>query len=150
MNISIGFQRIGTLSFSPCLATNGSSGYDLYAAMTRPRTLGPGERVQFLTGIRVAIPAGYEGQIRSRSGLAAYHGIHVLNSPGTIDSDYRGEVQVLLFNSGSRNVTITPGQRIAQIVFAPVCRVEWVEIPGAPTMFEATTRGEGGFGSTGS
>jgi dUTP pyrophosphatase len=107
--------------------------------------LAPGQRALIPTGLRLAIPQGFEGQVRPRSGLAARHGITVLNSPGTIDSDYRGEICVILINLGSEPYTISHGDRIAQLVIAPTTRAELVEVESLDT----TERGEGGFGSTG-
>ncbi len=128
----------------PGYATERSAGVDLRSA--EDALLLPGERISVGTGIRLGIPEGYEGQVRPRSGLAIKHGVTVLNAPGTIDSDYRGEVRVLLVNLGLDAFNIAAGDRIAQIVIAPVSRVEWVESDS----LDATGRGEGGFGSTGS
>jgi dUTP pyrophosphatase len=127
----------------PSYATDGSAGLDLRA--DAPVTLAPGERALVPTGLAIAIPAGYEGQVRPRSGLALREGITCLNSPGTIDSDYRGEVAVILANLGQRAVTIQRGDRIAQLVLAPVERGELMEGASLPP----TGRGEGGFGHTG-
>ena len=129
----------------PAYATTGSAGLDLAAALDEPIVIGPGAFVGIACGFAVAIPDGYEGQIRPRSGLAARHGLTVLNSPGTIDSDYRGEIKVLLINHGSAPVTITDGMRIAQLIVAPVSRVEWITTTALPQ----TDRGGGGFGHTG-
>jgi dUTP pyrophosphatase len=131
----------------PAYATSGSAGMDLYAALTEaaPKEIRPGERALVSTGLRIAVPEGYEAQVRPRSGLALLHGIGMVNAPGTIDSDYRGVVQVLLINLGQEAVTIRRGDRIAQLVVAPVARAEWREIP----RLDATERGESGFGSTG-
>lgn len=129
----------------PSYATPGSAGVDLYAAITEPLTLQPGERALVPTGIRIALPEGYEAQIRARSGLALKHGIGMVNSPGTIDSDYRGEIGVILINWGSEPFTIQRGDRIAQMVIAPVARVEWDLHDELPS----TERGAGGFGHTG-
>lgn len=118
---------------------------DLDSCNEQPRTLYPGQSRLFGTGIALAIPPGFEGQIRPRSGLAAKRGITVLNSPGTIDSDYRGEVKVLLINLGDEPYAIKRGDRIAQIVFAPVARAELQQVDD----LDATARGSGGFGSTG-
>ena len=112
----------------------------------RPPVREPGSHDLVPTGIRLAIPRGYEAQIRPRSGLAARHGVTVLNSPGTIDQDYRGEVAVILINHGRAPFTVTRGQRIAQLVVGPVCRVSWNE---QVLDSQATGRGAGGFGSTG-
>jgi len=129
----------------PRYQTAGAAGLDLPAALDGPRLLKPGERALVPTGLRLAIPAGYEGQVRPRSGLAVRAGITVLNAPGTIDADYRGEVKVALVNLGEREQLLSRGDRIAQLVVAPVARVRLREATGlAPT-----ERGEGGFGHTG-
>ena len=107
--------------------------------------LSPGQRAAIPTGLRIALPPGYEAQVRARSGLALRHGIGLVNAPGTIDADYRGEVQVLLVNHGTESVEITRGMRIAQLVIAAVARVELCEV----TSLDETPRGSGGFGSTG-
>ncbi|MDW8106304.1 MAG: dUTP diphosphatase [Armatimonadota bacterium] len=129
----------------PHYQTEGAAGVDLYAAVKEPLTLQPGERALVPTGIRIALPPGYEAQIRPRSGLAIRHGIGLLNAPGTIDSDYRGEIQVILVNWGQEPFVIRRGERIAQLVVAPVARVEWELVSELPP----TARGEGGFGHTG-
>lgn len=131
----------------PAYATPGAAGLDLLAAVPEvdPVVLAPGERALIPTGLAIAVPPGYEAQVRPRSGLAARHGITVLNAPGTIDSDYRGEVQVILVNLGREAVPISRGMRIAQLVIAPVVSAALVEAAALP----ATIRGEGGFGSTG-
>jgi len=129
----------------PAYASAGAAGVDLGAAVDRALELQPGARALVPTGIALALPAGYEAQVRPRSGLALRHGITVLNSPGTIDCDYRGEVQVILANLGAETVTIRRGERIAQLVVAPVTRVEIARVAELPE----TTRGAGGFGSTG-
>lgn len=125
-----------------------AAGMDLMAAVPEdaPLTILPGARALVPTGIVIALPDGTEAQVRPRSGLAARHGVTVLNAPGTIDADYRGEVQVLLVNLGSEPVTITRGMRIAQLVIAQVARVFMCEV----TFIDETSRGAGGFGSTGS
>jgi dUTP pyrophosphatase len=119
---------------------------DLQAAVAEPVVLEPGERALVPTGIRIALPEGYEAQIRPRSGLAIKQGITVANAPGTVDSDYRGEVQVGLVNLSGEAYTIRRGDRIAQMVVAPVTRVAWVRMES----LDETDRGAGGFGSTGS
>ena len=129
----------------PSYQTAGSAGVDLYAAVTKPITLQPGERARVPTGIRIALPAGYEAQVRPRSGLAWRHGVGMVNAPGTIDCDYRGEVQVILINLGQEPFTIRRGDRIAQLVVAPVARIEWEPVAELPP----SARGEGGFGHTG-
>jgi dUTP pyrophosphatase len=129
----------------PAPATAGSAGYDLRAAIAEPLALDPGDRVVVPTGIALAIPDGYEGQVRPRSGLAVKHGVTVLNAPGTLDSDYRGEVRVPLINHGRERFVIQRGDRIAQLVVAAVERVRWLEQDD----LDGTVRGSGGFGSTG-
>jgi dUTP pyrophosphatase len=128
----------------PAPATGGSAGVDLAAAVERDLVLPPGGRARVPTGLRIALPPGFEGQVRPRSGLAL-RGLVLPNSPGTIDPDYRGEVQVIVWNAGSEPLTIRRGDRIAQLVVAPVARVEWEEV----AELDATARGEGGFGHTG-
>ena len=122
-----------------------ASGFDLQARLTQDIQLTPGQRALIPTGLRLAIPRGFEGQVRPRSGLAARHGVTILNSPGTIDSDYRGEICAILINLGSEPYTIRHGDRIAQLVIVPCFRAELVEVDSLDT----TGRGEGGFGSTG-
>jgi len=129
----------------PAYATAGSAGVDLAAAIATPLTLPPGGRALVPTGIALALPEGCEGQVRPRSGLALRHGVTVLNSPGTIDSDYRGEIGVILANLGSESVTIARGERIAQLVIAPVCQIAWRKVAVLPPSARATD----GFGSTG-
>ncbi len=129
----------------PTYATPGSAGLDLVAALGAPVELPPGGRALIPTGLAMALPEGYEAQIRPRSGLALKHGITVLNAPGTVDSDYRGEVSVLLVNHGDRPVRIARGERIAQLVVAPVTRIAWRE----QATLDDTLRGAGGYGSTG-
>jgi len=122
-----------------------AAGMDLRAALSEPVTLAPGERTLVPTGFRMALPEGYEAQIRPRSGLAWRHGITMLNAPGTIDADYRGEVKVLVINHGAEPFVIRHGDRIAQMVIAPFSRLEI----GEASTLDATERGDGGFGSTG-
>jgi len=131
----------------PAYQSEHAAGLDLLAAVSSAGTVtvAPGDRVLVPTGLVVALPEGYEAQVRPRSGLAARHGITILNSPGTIDADYRGEIQVLLVNLGKEPVTITRGMRIAQLVIAPVVRAHIVEAES----LDKTSRGSGGFGSTG-
>ena len=129
----------------PAYATAGSAGCDLRSAIEAPLVIVPGGRARVPTGIAVAIPSGYEGQVRMRSGLAHDKGLALLNAPGTIDSDYRGEIQVIVANLGSEPVTLERGERIAQLVFAPVARVRFEKVGELP----ASSRGDGGFGSTG-
>ena len=129
----------------PAYATAGAAGLDLMAAVAAPMTIPPGGRAMVPTGIAIALPQGYEAQVRPRSGLAAKHGVTVLNSPGTVDADYRGEVCVILVNLGDAAFEVTPGMRIAQMVVAPVTTIAWDERAALPE----TARGAGGFGSTG-
>ena len=129
----------------PAYATAQSAGMDLLAATDRDLTLAPAERVIIPTGIAIALPDGFEAQVRPRSGLAAKHGLTVVNSPGTIDADYRGEIKVILASTGTDSVRLERGMRIAQMVVAPVVQARWTE---ADTL-TATERGDGGFGSTG-
>ncbi|HHY36506.1 MAG TPA: dUTP diphosphatase [Firmicutes bacterium] len=129
----------------PAYMTEGAAGMDLYAALEEEVVLRPGERKLIPTGIQVAIPAGYEGQVRPRSGLAAKYGVTLLNTPGTIDADYRGEIKVLLINLGQESFVIRRGDRIAQLVISPVVRGSLV----VEARLEETSRGEGGFGHTG-
>jgi dUTP pyrophosphatase len=130
----------------PALQSALAAGLDLLAAVAEPLTLAPGMRALVPTGIAIALPAGYEAQVRPRSGLAVRHGLTVLNAPGTIDADYRGEIKVLLVNLGGEPVTIARGMRIAQLVIAPVTRATLREVAN----LDQTDRGGGGFGSTGS
>ena len=136
--------RLDPAAFSPVYGSESAAGVDLRARLSSPLVISPGCRARVPTGIALEIPAGYEGQVRPRSGLAAAHGITVLNAPGTIDSDYRGELQVLLINLGAEPFTVNDGDRIAQLVIAPVCRFDFTEGP-----LSQTERGTGGFGSTG-
>jgi len=122
-----------------------AAGMDLRADIDEELTLAPLARVLVPTGLALGLPPGHEAQVRPRSGLALRHGITLLNSPGTLDADFRGEVQVLLVNLSQEPFTLRRGERIAQLVVAPVCRVAWVELE----VLDATGRGEGGFGSTG-
>lgn len=129
----------------PAYETEGAAGLDLRAAITEPVTLTPGMRTLVPTGLSMQLPVGFEGQIRPRSGLALRHGVTVLNAPGTVDSDYRGEVSVLLINHGSESFTVARGDRIAQLVIAPVTQARLSEVG----MLSETARGAGGYGSTG-
>jgi dUTP pyrophosphatase len=129
----------------PAYASTGAAGCDLRAAVERELVLEPGGRALVPTGVAVAIPVGYEGQVRMRSGLAARHGLAALNAPGTIDSDYRGEIRVIVANLGSEPVTLARGDRIAQLIFAPVERARFEKVMKLPE----SERGGGGFGSTG-
>lgn len=131
--------------YLPEYATEKSAGMDLKANIDDPITLNPLERAMIPTGLSIALPDGTEAQIRPRSGLAAKHGISVLNAPGTIDADYRGEIKVILVNLSNEPFTINPGERIAQMVVARYERVEWEAVE----TLDETERGAGGFGSTG-
>ena len=129
----------------PSYKTNGASGMDLMAFIKKPITLEPGKSCLVPTGLSVAFPEEYEIQIRPRSGLAAKNSISVLNTPGTIDSDYRGEIKIILFNHGKENFKINKNDRVAQMVLTPIIKMELEEIDELPE----TVRGDGGFGSTG-
>jgi dUTP pyrophosphatase len=129
----------------PAYETAQSAGMDLAAAIDAPVTLEPGARAMVPTGLAIALPAGYEAQVRPRSGLAAKNGVTVLNTPGTVDADYRGEVKVILINLGDDAFEIERGMRIAQMVIAPVTQASFAEVDTLPE----TARGTGGFGSTG-
>lgn len=129
----------------PSFATKNSAGVDLRANLTVPFTLGALERKVIGTGLKIALPEGYEAQVRPRSGLAAKHGLTVLNAPGTIDADYRGEIGVILVNLSNNSFTINPGERIAQLVIAKYEQVSW----NLTESLDTTERGSGGFGSTG-
>ncbi len=141
MKLSV--KRLRPEAELPRYMSDGAAGMDLAAAETV--TLAPGRRALVATGLAVAVPPGYEGQVRPRSGLAVKHGVTCLNSPGTIDSDFRGELKIVLVNLGDEPFVVTPGMRIAQLVVAPVVRAVVVEVDELP----ATDRGAGGFGSTG-
>ncbi|MDH5411172.1 MAG: dUTP diphosphatase [Alphaproteobacteria bacterium] len=132
----------------PEYATADSAGLDLLAAIDTDLILAPGERKLVPTGLVIALPAGYEAQVRPRSGLALKNGITVLNSPGTVDADYRGEVKVILANLGGEEFMVSRGMRIAQMVVAPVTRLGWNEV-GSEADLPSSDRGAGGFGSTG-
>jgi dUTP pyrophosphatase len=146
MNLKIKF-RSGDLSDIPLpeYMTEGSSGMDIRAAVHEAQILKPLERACIPTGLHVSIPPGFEGQVRPRSGLAVKHGVTVLNTPGTIDSDYRGEIKVILINLGSEDFIINRGDRIAQLVFAQVTQAKLI----LETDIDSTERGAGGFGHTG-
>ena len=149
MTVEVAIRRLGHAEGLPLPSyeTEGAAGMDLRAAVPEgePITLAPGGRAMVPTGLSIALPLGYEAQIRPRSGLAAKHGITCLNSPGTVDSDYRGEVKAILINLGAEPFVIQRGERIAQMVIAPVTRAQWRETDG----LDDTARGAGGFGSTG-
>jgi dUTP diphosphatase len=145
-DLRIRVARVGPVEVPlPRYQTPGSAGMDLHAAIGAPLVVPPHGRVRVPTGLTVAIPLRFEGQVRPRSGLAARTGLTVLNAPGTVDSDYRGEVQVLLVNLGDAPATIAPLERIAQLVIAPVAHAELVLVDA----LDATERGTGGYGSTG-
>jgi len=129
----------------PRYMSQGAAGMDLMAAVEQPVQMAPGQRVKVPTGLAIALPEGYEAQVRPRSGLAIRHGVTCLNTPGTIDSDYRGEIQVILVNLGQESFQISRGDRIAQMIVAPVTRIEWSRTEQLPE----THRNEGGFGHTG-
>jgi dUTP pyrophosphatase len=129
----------------PAYGSAEAAGCDLLAALAAPLTLAPGESAIVPTGLKIALPPGYELQVRPRSGLAAKHGVTVLNTPGTVDSDYRGEVGVVLINHGRGDFTVERGMRIAQAVLAPVLHIAWEPVAD----LDQTERGAGGFGSTG-
>jgi dUTP pyrophosphatase len=129
----------------PSYATAHAAGLDLMAALKEPLTIEPGKRAMIPTGIAIALPVGFEAQVRPRSGLAAKHGITILNSPGTIDADYRGEIKAILINLGDAAFVVEPNARIAQLIVAPVIQIRWETAESLPE----TVRGEGGFGSTG-
>jgi len=145
--VEIGVKRLdhGSDLPLPAHATALSAGVDLLAAISEPIVLAPAQRALVPTGLSIALPQGFEAQVRPRSGLANKHGITVLNSPGTIDADYRGEVCVILINHGTDSFTIERGMRIAQMVVAPVSFVQWQERQN----LDSSARGVGGFGSTG-
>lgn len=145
--IAVRIQRLSGTSDVPLplYKTEGAAGMDVCAANDAPITIPAGRQAVIPTGFAIAVPDGYEAQVRPRSGLARNHGIMVTNSPGTIDADYRGEVQILLTNLGTQDFSVNRGDRIAQLVVAPVMRVEWETVETLPD----TTRGAGGFGHTG-
>ncbi|HUH02058.1 MAG TPA: dUTP diphosphatase [Kofleriaceae bacterium] len=138
-------RRLRPDAVEPRYMTDAAAGLDLAAAIDAPQVLVPGARAAVGTGWAMAIPVGFEGQVRPRSGLALRHGLTVANAPGTIDADYRGEVKVLLVNLGAEPIVIEPGQRIAQLVIAPVARAELAVV----AELGDSSRGGGGFGSTG-
>lgn len=146
-SLKVKFKKVSAIKNLPIpsYTTSGSAGCDLRAAIETQRTMSPGEIALIPTGLAISLPAGYEAQVRSRSGLSLSHGVAVLNSPGTVDSDYRGELKVMLINHGAQKFYVRPLDRIAQIVFARHEKAEWVEV----SELEGTERGEGGFGSTG-
>jgi len=146
MTAKLKLRRTGPVSVPlPAYQTPGSAGLDLCAALAESVRLEPGDRRLIPTGIAIALPNGWEAQVRPRSGLALKHGITIVNAPGTIDSDYRGEIGVVLINHGDEPVAITRGMRIAQMIVARHATVAWDERPNLDT----TVRGTGGYGSTG-
>lgn len=146
MKVTVRVSRSGSVRVGlPSYRTAGAAGLDLEAALEAPIVLKPGQRRLIPTGLCLEIPPGYEGQVRPRSGLALKHGIGMVNAPGTIDSDYRGEVGVLLINHGEEPFEVTPGARIAQLVICPVVQAELVEVES----LSSTERAGGGYGSTG-
>ena len=147
MNIPVEVRRLphGEGLMLPSYASDGSAGMDLLAAVTDPVTIAPGQRALIPTGLAIALPPGHELQVRPRSGLALHHGIVLPNSPGTVDEDYRGELQVIVMNAGTEIFTVERGMRIAQAVLAPVLRAAWQEVE----TLDKTERAAGGFGSTG-
>jgi dUTP pyrophosphatase len=138
-------RRLRPDAVVPAYMSEDAAGLDLTAAIDAPVVLGPGERAAVGTGLALELPRGFEGQVRPRSGLARTHGVTVVNAPGTIDADYRGEVAVLLINHGREPFTVAPGTRIAQLVIAPVVQAILEEVDA----LSSTARGAGGFGSTG-
>jgi len=145
VGLRVRIKRLRLDASLPGYMTSHAAGMDLAAAIDEPVTLATRERASVGTGIAISLPEGYEAQIRPRSGLATRHGITLLNSPGTIDADYRGEIRVILINHGSEAVTIRAGDRIAQMIVGPVTRVDWAEVDE----LDETERGGGGFGHTG-
>lgn len=143
--MKIRYKLLNPKALPPQRMTQNSAGWDLSADLTAPQILGPGDRAAIPTGIAIEIPPGFEGQIRPRSGLALHQGLGVLNSPGTIDADYRGEIKVILINSSAETATIQPGMRIAQMVISPVLEVDFVQSDELGT----SDRSDGGFGHTG-
>jgi dUTP pyrophosphatase len=145
VEISIAIEPHGEGLPLPAYQSDSAAGMDLRAAIVEPLTITPGQRLLVPTGIRIALPAGTEAQVRPRSGLAIKHGVGVVNAPGTIDADYRGEIRVILINHGDKDFLIERGDRIAQLVIAPVLHASWKEAAS----LDDTERGEGGFGHTG-
>jgi dUTP pyrophosphatase len=143
--LSVQFKRLSAHAQTPQLMTPHCAGYDLAAAIETDIIIPPRGRYCVPTGIAIALPVGFEAQIRPRSGLAFKHGIGILNSPGTIDADYRGEIKVILFNAGEEPFTVTPGMRIAQMVIAALPQTELTEVQ----VLDETARDDGGFGHTG-
>ncbi|MDP2806947.1 MAG: dUTP diphosphatase [bacterium] len=144
-SIKLKITKLNSLALTPAYATKHAAGMDLCAAVEKPVLIQPREIKLVLTGLALEIPKGYEGQVRPRSGLALKHGISIVNAPGTIDADYRGEVGVILVNLGTKTFTINPGDRIAQLIISPVVQAKVVVVQ----TLEKTKRGSGGFGHTG-
>ena len=146
-DIAVSIQRLphGADLSIPAPATGASAGADLLAAVAETVVLAPGTSALIPTGVAIQLPSGFEAQVRPRSGLAVKHGVTILNSPGTIDADYRGEIGVILINHGDQPFTVTRGMRIAQMVVQPVIGAQWREVDA----LDETDRGDGGFGSTG-
>jgi len=143
--LTVRIKRLRPDAVVPRYMTELAAGMDLVAAIDEPVRVESRGRATIGTGIAVSIPEGYEAQIRPRSGLAARHGVTLVNTPGTIDADYRGEIRVIVVNHGNEPFTVRPGDRVAQMVVGPVARVEWLEVDD----LDATARGGGGFGHTG-
>ncbi|MBU6208802.1 MAG: dUTP diphosphatase [Planctomycetes bacterium] len=143
--VRIEWKRLSPLARIPAYQTSLAAGMDVHAAITEPMLLEPNRVVLVPTGFALAIPEGFEAQVRPRSGLSTKHGVTVPNAPGTIDADYRGEVMVALINLGRADFTVEPGMRVAQLVFAPVARADIADV----AELSPTERGTGGFGSTG-
>ena len=143
--VRIEWKRLSPLARIPAYQTSLAAGMDVHAAITEPMLLEPNRVVLVPTGFALAIPEGFEAQVRPRSGLSTKHGVTVPNAPGTIDADYRGEVMVALINLGREDFAVEPGMRVAQLVFAPVARADIAEV----AELSSTERGTGGFGSTG-
>nr|WP_320051095.1 dUTP diphosphatase [uncultured Desulfuromonas sp.] len=144
-SVRVQFKKLDSRAKIPQYMTLQAAGLDLCALLNEPLIVEPGQRVMVPTGLAMAIPAGFEGQVRPRSGLAWRDGITLVNTPGTIDADYRGEVKILLINHGQNAVTIQHEERIAQLIIAPVIQAELVEVDS----LDATDRDQGGFGHTG-
>lgn len=143
--LTVQVRRLSPAAILPRYMTALAAGVDLHAVLATELTLAPGERTLVPSGLALAIPPGFEGQVRPRSGLALKKGLALVNSPGTIDADYRGEIGIIVINLGQDPVTITPGERIAQLIIAPVVRAEFIEVDDLDT----TQRNDGGFGHTG-
>lgn len=144
-NVTVKIKQLHPRAIIPCYMSEQAAGMDICALLEQPLQIAPGERVLVATGLAIALPAGYEAQIRPRSGLAWRDGISLVNSPGTIDADYRGEIKIIMINHGNKEVIIEPAERIAQMVIAPVVQVDWHRV----TDLDDTQRSSGGFGHTG-